>query len=147
MAMGHVVKNAIDYEEETNLNMYYFTEEENNRVEEWVKAHSVPLCSNFYDYYKEDIKMNEKLHQELLDYIHNLYMTKNKDYGSSVHDTYSKYGFTSFLVRLEDKLNRARVISQQEPTVLDEKLEDTLLDLANYAILAVMELREEKGDK
>ena len=129
------------------LNMYYFTEEENNRVEEWIKAHSVPLCSNFYDYYKEDTKMNEKLHQELLDYIHNLYMTKNKDYGSSVHDTYSKYGFTSFLVRLEDKLNRARVISQQEATVLDEKLEDTLLDLANYAILAVMELRGEKGDK
>ena len=129
------------------LNMYYFTEEENNGVEEWIKAHSVPLRSNFYDYYKEDTKMNEELHQELLDYIHNLYITKNKDYGSSVHDTYSKYGFTCFLVRLEDKLNRARVISQQEATVLDEKLEDTLLDLANYAILAVMELREEKGDK
>lgn len=34
--------------------------------------------------------MNEKLHQELLDYIHKLYITKNKDYGSSVHDTYTK---------------------------------------------------------
>ena len=85
--------------------------------------------------------MNEKLHQELLDYIHKLYITKNKDYGSSVHDTYIKYGFTSYLVRLEDKLNRARIISQGEAKVSDEKLEDTLLDLANYAILAVMELR------
>ena len=123
--------------------MYYFTKEENNRVEEWIKAHSVPLCSNFYDYYKEDTKMNEKLHQELLDYIHRLYITKNKDYGSSVHDTYTKYGFTSYLVRLEDKLNRARIISREEAEVSDEKLEDTLLDLANYAILAVMELRGE----
>ena len=123
------------------LNMYYFTEEENNRVEEWIKAHSVPLCSNFYDYYKEDTEMNEELHQELLDYIHKLYITKNKDYGSSVHDTYTKYGFTSYLVRLEDKLNRARIISREEAEVSDEKLEDTLLDLANYAILAVMELR------
>ena len=128
------------------LNMYYFTEEENNIVEEWVKAHSVPLCSNFYDYYEEDTKMNEKLHQELLDYIHNLYMTKNKDYGSSTHDTYTKYGFTSFLVRLEDKLNRARVISQNKANVADEKLEDTLLDLANYAILAVMELKGENDE-
>lgn len=90
--------------------------------------------------------MNAELHQEILDYIHNLYITKNKDYGSSTHDTYTKYGFTSFLVRLEDKLNRARVISKQDAAVLDEKLEDTLLDLANYAILAVMELKGEKDN-
>lgn len=126
-------------------NMYYFTEDENNKIEEWVKAHSIPVCNNFYDYYKED-NMNEKLHQELLDYIHKLYITKNKDYGSSTHDTYTKYGFTSFLVRLEDKLNRARVISQNEAKVSDEKLEDTLLDLANYAILAVMELKGENNE-
>lgn len=126
-------------------NMYYFTEDENNKIEEWVKAHSIPVCNNFYDYYKED-NMNEKLHQELLDYIHKLYITKNKDYGSSTHDTYTKYGFTSFLVRLEDKLNRARVISQNEAKVSDEKLEDTLLDLANYAILAVMELKGENDE-
>ena len=126
-------------------NMYYFTEDENNKIEEWVKAHSIPVCNNFYDYYKED-NMNEKLHQELLDYIHKLYITKNKDYGSSTHDTYTKYGFTSFLVRLEDKLNRASVISQNEANVSDEKLEDTLLDLANYAILAVMELKGENNE-
>lgn len=123
------------------FNMYYFTEEENNRVEEWIKAHSVPWCSNFYDYYKEDTKMNEKLHQELLDYIHNLYITKNHDYGNSVHDTYEKYGLTSFLVRIEDKLNRVRTLSKNDAKVNDEKIEDTLMDMANYAILAVMELR------
>lgn len=123
------------------LNMYYFTEEENNRVEEWIKANSVPLCSNFYDYYKEDTKMNEKLHQELLDYMHNLYITKNHDYGNSVHDTYEKYGLTSFLVRIEDKLNRVRTLSKNDAKVNDEKIEDTLMDMANYAILAVMELR------
>lgn len=70
-------------------------------------------------------------------------MTKNGDYGNSVHDTYEKYGLTSFLVRLEDKLNRARTLSQKERLVSDEKLEDTLLDLANYAILAVIELKQE----
>lgn len=83
------------------------------------------------------------LHQELLDYIHNLYVTKNADYGDSVHDTYEKYGLTSFLVRIEDKLNRARTISKKEALVKDEKLEDTLLDMANYAILAVIEMRQE----
>ncbi len=82
-------------------------------------------------------------HKELLDNLHTLYVTKNHDYGDSVHDTYMKYGITSFLVRLEDKLNRARTISRKEQLVKDEKLMDTLLDMANYAILAVMELEEE----
>ena len=85
-------------------------------------------------------------HKELLDNLHNLYITKNHDYGDSVHDTYEKYGLTSFLVRMEDKLNRVRTLNKninniQVPT---EKIEDTLLDLANYAILAVLELKEEE---
>ena len=85
-----------------------------------------------------------QLHRELIDYLHNLYITKNADYGDSVHDTYMKYGLTSFLVRLEDKLNRARTLSTQEALVNDEKIEDTLLDMANYAILAVIELRNQE---
>lgn len=85
-----------------------------------------------------------QLHQELVDYLHNLYITKNADYGDSVHDTYMKYGLTSFLVRLEDKLNRARTLSTKQALVNDEKIEDTLLDMANYAILAVIELRTQE---
>ena len=79
-------------------------------------------------------------HQELLDNLHELYINKNHDYGDSVHDTYIKYGLTSFLVRLEDKLNRARTLSNKEALTNDEKINDTLLDMANYAILAVMEI-------
>lgn len=83
-------------------------------------------------------------HQELIEYLYNLYIAKNIDYGDSVHDTYVKYGLTSFLVRLEDKLNRARTLSKQTARVTDEKIEDTLLDMANYAILAVIELHADK---
>ena len=84
---------------------------------------------------------NIELHKEMLDSMHNLYITKNHDYGNSVHDTYEKYGLTSFLVRIEDKLNRARTLSKNDAKVNDEKIEDTLMDMANYAILAVMDLR------
>lgn len=73
--------------------------------------------------------------------MHELYKNKNNDYGSSVNDTYKKYGMVSYLVRMEDKLNRARTLVQkQTQNVQDEKLRDTLIDLANYTILAVMEL-------
>ena len=90
--------------------------------------------------------MEEKFakHKEIVLGLNELYVAKNKDYGDSVHDTYTKYGLTSFLVRLEDKLNRVRTLSRQEDRVMEEKIEDTLLDMANYDILAVLEL---KGDQ
>lgn len=87
------------------------------------------------------MKNKIQIHKELLDYLHELYITKNADYGDSVHETFEKYGLTSYLVRIEDKINRARTITTKEALVNDEKIEDTLLDLANYAILAAMELK------
>ena len=92
----------------------------------------------------EDFKV--KMHKEIIDSMHDLYERKNKDYGDSVHDTYEKYGMTSFLVRMEDKLNRTRTLTKDDAIALvpDEKIEDTLLDLANYAVLAIIELRRDK---
>lgn len=83
-------------------------------------------------------------HRDIVLGLNKLYADKNADYGDSVHDTYMKYGLTSFLVRLEDKLNRARTLATKTARVTDEKLEDTLLDMANYAILAVIELRNDQ---
>lgn len=91
------------------------------------------------------------LHNDILTSIHKMYINKNHDYGDSVHDTYEKYGLVSFLVRMEDKLNRVRNLSKDDVKITDvkvqdEKIEDTLLDLANYAILAVMELKLDKDN-
>ena len=98
------------------------------------------------------MNMNDKieLHKKLLDSMHELYIKKNSDYGDSVHETYKKYGLVSFLVRIEDKLNRVRNLNKDnvkisDAKVKDEKIEDTLMDLANYAILAIMELKRENS--
>ena len=90
--------------------------------------------------------MNADLHLELIQQLHELYKAKDHDYGSSVHDTFKKYGLVSFLVRMDDKMNRLRAltVNDTEPHVIDEKIEDTLMDLANYALLAIIELRKEK---
>lgn len=86
-------------------------------------------------------------HVQIVTGLSELYRAKNADYGDSVHETYLKYGLTSFLVRMEDKLSRLRSLSQKsadEQRIKDESIRDTLLDLANYAIIAVIELDEEK---
>lgn len=47
-------------------------------------------------------------------------------------------------IRLSDKLNRFKSLSRQEneQRVTDESIKDTLLDLANYAIMTVLEMEE-----
>ena len=48
-------------------------------------------------------------------------------------------------IRLSDKLNRVKALTRGDSQqVQDESLRDTLLDLANYAILAVMEMDRRK---
>ncbi len=90
----------------------------------------------------------EKVHKELLDTMHEVYVKKNHDYGDSVHETYERYGMTSFLVRMEDKMNRIRTLDKADDVkVSDERMEDTLLDLANYAILAIIELKRDKAQR
>lgn len=94
---------------------------------------------------ESEFQERENIHKQICDNMHDLYVRKNRDYGSSVTDTYNKFGLTSFLVRISDKLNRVINLSQaKENLVKDEKVEDTLMDLANYAILALIELKMEE---
>jgi len=68
-----------------------------------------------------------------------LFRKKNHDYG----DAFAKYGIIGVLMRMEDKLHRALNIgSRQISLVENEGLEDTLIDLHNYAAMALILLRE-----
>ena len=89
-----------------------------------------------------------EMHKKILEEMHDLYVRKNQDYGNSVHDTYLKFGPNAYLVRMYDKLNRIHHLTSSgcgSAYVTDERIQDTLLDLANYAILMSMELRRDQG--
>ena len=89
-----------------------------------------------------DFEIREELHKKICDEMHDLYVRKNRDYGSSVTETYKKFGLTSYLVRMCDKLNRVINLSKSDNILVeDEKIEDTLLDLANYSILALIDIK------
>jgi len=68
-----------------------------------------------------------------------LFIKKNADYGNS----YKQYGLIGVLVRLQDKINRALNITKNGIQVKDESLRDTLIDLHNYAAMALMETESE----
>lgn len=82
---------------------------------------------------------------DILDELYNIYTRKNHDYGNSTTATYNKFGMTSYEVRLTDKVSRLSTLCKGETAkVNDESLRDTLLDIANYAILAIMDLDNDK---
>ena len=69
-----------------------------------------------------------------------LFTKKNADYG----DAFAKYGVIGVLMRIEDKLQRAMSITKNGVTLInDEGIRDTLIDLHNYAAMAMMLLDEE----
>ena len=68
-----------------------------------------------------------------------LFSKKNKDYG----DAFASYGPIGVLVRIGDKIQRLQNIQNTGITLVqDEKLRDTLIDLHNYAAMAIMLLDE-----
>jgi len=69
-----------------------------------------------------------------------LFKKKNIDYG----DAFAKYGIIGVLMRIEDKIQRSMSISKNGVNLVnDEGMKDTLLDLHNYAAMALMLLEEE----
>ena len=84
-------------------------------------------------------------HMELCKYLNNLYATKNKKYGDSFSVTVQKYGIIAALTRLSDKWQRFEtLILTKDPGTPDESIRDTLLDMANYCIMTVMELDQKE---
>ena len=85
------------------------------------------------------------IHQDILDEMHQLYIRKNADYGDSFAQLRKRY--PNFVcMRLFDKLNRLDTLIQPgyEAQIADEKLEDTLMDIANYAVMEILERRAER---
>lgn len=81
------------------------------------------------------------IYQYILSNLEDTYKKKNSDYGNSVGDTYEKFGDISFLTRITDKYNRILSLSSKGGVkeVKDESIEDTILDLANYCLLWLVE--------
>ena len=88
------------------------------------------------------------IYQYILSNLEDTYKKKNSDYGNSVGDTYEKFGDVSFLTRITDKYNRILSLADKGECgeVKDEALEDTILDLANYCLLWLVE-REYAGQQ
>ena len=69
-------------------------------------------------------------------------IAKNHDYGNAFHDSVKEFdeGTTTLDV---DKYKRLKTLLDSDAQV-DESIEDTLRDLAGYAILSLIEMNDQK---
>ena len=82
------------------------------------------------------VEQMQKIQKTALD----LFAKKNIDYG----DAFAKYGVIGVLMRIEDKIQRALSITKNGVNLVnDEGLKDTLLDLHNYAAMALLLLDDD----
>lgn len=86
-------------------------------------------------------------HNSICEELNEIYAWKNHDYGDSFGKGYAEYGMVMAVIRLEDKLNRLKSLIKAESLVKDESISDTLMDLANYAIMTVIERERTTTDE
>lgn len=80
--------------------------------------------------------------ESVLDEMRDLHAKKNKDYGNAFHKSFEEFGVTAGVVRLNDKMERVKsLVKNGKAEVKDESLMDTLKDMASYAVMLYVELK------
>ena len=84
-------------------------------------------------------------HKRICEDLNDLYERKNADYGESFAELRKEYP-ESICIRLTDKLNRLKKLTagDHDQKVSNESIEDTLKDIANYAIMELIERKYHK---
>ena len=89
---------------------------------------------------------------DILKEMSNLHKLKNADYGNSFDKLLDNLkddvpAEIVFFIRASDKLNRIKSLAKKEAGVKDEKLYDTVIDLANYSAMFARWLKENEMAK
>lgn len=127
-------------------------EEMNKFVKELSKKISPTYCEYPLNKTKEEDKLceNPKTFDDFCKYIMDLHHRKNTDYGNAFHELYKKFGALNYVYpRLYEKLSRVESLLRNKKDaktsdcalVADEKISDTLLDIATYCIMTVEEMQ------
>lgn len=107
--------------------MYPTTEEMKKHIDEQCNKNVSPgdKPADYYHYGR------------ILERMDDTHRRKNSDYGDAAYQGYKKFGDYYFLVQLHNKLSRLEslTVGNKSQQVKEESIDDTLLDMANYAVM------------
>lgn len=85
-------------------------------------------------------ELNE--YQQIINKLYKIYVDKNHDYGNSFDDTCDEFGLIAPVIRMNDKIKRCKSVLKNNNFKVNESLEDTISDLANYCIMTLMWMKK-----
>lgn len=91
-----------------------------------------------------DQQIKDRMFNNICQTLFDTYKKKNADYGDSFSRIFKKRGMSYALDHLEEKVYRIEALQAKDNDVKDETYVDSLKDLANYAILTLIELELNK---
>lgn len=80
-----------------------------------------------------------EMHSQITEEMHYTYDAKNCDYGNSYAKVREDHGIDQFLIYAKTKINRIESLAKKGDAKVDESIEDSLKDLANYCIMEMIE--------
>lgn len=91
-----------------------------------------------------NLKSNVKF-EDVTQQMTALYNRKNRDYDSSFDKSLDADGLIVAKIRIGDKYNRFAQLIKNDAMVSDESIEDTLIDLANYSVMTLLWINNNRG--
>lgn len=108
-----------------------------------------PFMSPF-DYSSPKFTDDELRFRNITEKMRETFLKKNHDYGNSFHETWDEFGdkgIITALTQISHKYHRLMNIGLGTKPLVDESIDDTLLDMANYCILTIMELEKARNNE
>lgn len=108
-----------------------------------------PFMSPF-DYSGPKFTDDELRFRNITEKMRETFLKKNHDYGNSFHETWDEFGdkgIITALTQISHKYHRLINIGLGTKPLVDESIDDTLLDMANYCILTIMELEKARNNE
>lgn len=96
-------------------------------------------CPNYEERKSDNLELFESVTLDMCE----VYAAKNHDYGNSFEELRKRFP-NAILVRLFDKYMRLETLMNGETAQVDESIDDTLLDLANYCVLELVARQKDK---
>lgn len=103
-----------------------------------------------FDYSGPKFTDDELRFRDITEKMRETFLKKNHDYGNSFHETWDEFGdkgIITALTQISHKYHRLMNIGLGTKPLVDESIDDTLLDMANYCILTIMELEKARNNE
>lgn len=103
-----------------------------------------------FDYSGPKFTDYELRFRDITEKMRETFLKKNHDYGNSFHETWDEFGdkgIITALTQISHKYHRLMNIGLGTKPLVDESIDDTLLDMAIYCILTIMDLEKARNNE